>query len=58
MSEWEIWLDYGVKKGWVSNPFCSTHDSNPELSEWEEAEIEDGGDPCITVVRVREGNLD
>lgn len=56
--DYEVWLDYGLKQGWVSSPYCSTHDYAPELSEWEEAELEDGGDPCISVIRIREGNLD
>jgi hypothetical protein len=53
-TDYGVWLDYGVQQGWVSNPFCSTHDPAPELSEWEEAEFENGGDPCIIVLKVRD----
>jgi hypothetical protein len=45
------WLLIGVKAGWISEPYCATHDGSyrymteEELEEWEE-----GGDPCHTAI--------
>lgn len=46
------WLEMGVNKGWVSNPFCHTHDGDPYTTEEEEKEWEDGGDPCSHVIKL------
>jgi hypothetical protein len=47
------WLRFGIKKGWVSKPFCSTHDGGYEYySDEEREELDDGGDPCQVVVVV------
>jgi len=49
--DFETWLNFGMSKGYCSQQFCSTHDVAPmhetELAEWEE-----GGDPCMHVVRL------
>jgi hypothetical protein len=45
------WLDYGQKQGWITEPFCNTHDGDPYMTEEEEKEWEDGGDPCCHVVK-------
>ncbi len=45
------WLDYGIVQGWISEPNCFHHDLLPVTQE-EEDEIEDGGDPCINVIRL------
>jgi hypothetical protein len=45
------WLEIGVANGWVSQPFCETHDGGP-LTPGEEAEFEGGDDPCIVHLRV------
>jgi hypothetical protein len=45
------WLELGIAKGWVSEPYCGMHDGFP-LTEEEDVEIEDGGDPCITTMRL------
>ena len=48
-----LWLLQGIDKGWVSEPYCNTHDggyqymSEEELEEWEA-----GGDPCCNVIRL------
>jgi len=53
--DFETWLKYGHDNGWISDVFCSTHDggystmSEEEIQEWDE-----GGDPCMFVVRVNE----
>ena len=45
------WLQQGIDKGWISEGFCYTHDGDPYLTEEEEKEWEDGGDPCAPVVK-------
>jgi hypothetical protein len=45
------WLNFGFDKGWISDVFCNTHDAGPVTNE-EEAEWEEGGDPCMQCVRV------
>lgn len=50
--EFEIWLNNGVERGWVSDPFCNTHEGDPYMTEEEAQEWEDGGDPCQVVLKV------
>ena len=45
------WIDYGVKKGWCSQPVCDTHDGMP-MSDEEYKEWDDGEDPCIPALRL------
>ena len=49
--EFEIWLENGIERGWVTEPFCNTHEGDPYMTEEEEKEWEDGGDPCCHVVK-------
>ena len=53
-NEYYAWLTQGVEKGWVSVPFCSTHDVDPNMTEEEHKDWEDGGDPCCFVVKLLE----
>jgi hypothetical protein len=46
------WLEMGINKGWVTEPFCNTHDGDPHMTEEEEKEWEDGGDPCLHVIKL------
>lgn len=47
------WLLIGIKMGWVSKPYCQTHDGGMEYWTEEEAEEwEAGGDPCQNVLRL------
>jgi hypothetical protein len=46
-----IWLRQGIDKGWVSEGFCYTHDGDQYMTEEEEQEWEEGGDPCTPVVK-------
>ena len=46
------WLEMGINKGWVTEPFCNTHDGDPHMTEEEEKEGEDGGDPCLHVIKL------
>lgn len=47
----ESWLEYGFLKGWATAPTCSIHDGIG-TTQAEEAEFEEGGDPCIHVIRL------
>lgn len=50
---WE-WLQIGIDNDWITPTFCQTHDTGFEyMSEEEMQEWEDGGDPCMTVTRVK-----
>ena len=45
------WLIFGIKRGWISEPYCMTHDGGYEYFTDEEREEWDaGGDPCQTVI--------
>ena len=49
---WE-WLEVGIEKGWVTNPYCNTHDGGSIYwTEYETEQWEEGYDPCQTVIRV------
>ena len=52
MQEFEIWLDNGINRKWITPPFCSTHNGDPYMTEEEEQEWEDGGDPCQVVLKI------
>ena len=47
------WFQIGVKNNWVTDPFCMTHDGGYSvMTDEENEEWEEGGDPCMTVTRV------
>lgn len=51
--EFGIWLSNGIERGWVSDPYCHTHDGGFEyMGEEELEEWEAGGDPCELVIRI------
>lgn len=50
----DTWLQLGVDEGWVSEPFCFTHDGDRYMTEEEENEWQEGGDPCCHVVKFLE----
>ena len=52
--ECDIWLTNGIERGWVTEPFCNTHDGDPFMTEEEQKEWEEGGDPCQYVVKIKE----
>lgn len=51
----EQWMAYGIRKGWCGPPVCYTHDGLPSTSAEDDDWI-DGGEPCIHVVRMYEGD--
>lgn len=51
--EFGIWLQNGIDRGWVTPPYCNTHDGGYEyFTKEEQDEWEDGGDPCCHVVKI------
>ena len=50
--EFGIWLQNGIERGWITEPFCSTHEGDPYMSEEDAKEWEDGGDPCCVVIKL------
>ena len=53
-NEFEIWLDNGIERGWITEPFCNTHEGDPYMSDEEAQEWEEGGDPCQVVIKIVE----
>jgi hypothetical protein len=51
-SDLHEWIQQGIDKGWISEPFCYTHDGDPYMTEEEEKEWEEGGDPCSPVIKL------
>lgn len=51
--DFDEWLQVGLTKGWCGPAVCQTHDGIP-ISEREDAEFEDGNDPCINIIRLYE----
>jgi hypothetical protein len=51
--EFEIWLENGIERGWITEPFCNTHEGDPFMEEEEQEEWEAGGDPCQVVVKIK-----
>jgi hypothetical protein len=50
------WRDLGISKGWISEPFCDTHDAG-FMTEEEEQAWEKGEDPCMFVFRIYEEKI-
>jgi hypothetical protein len=53
MQEFDIWLENGINRGWITDPFCNTHDGDQYMTDEEEKEWEEGGDPCQVVVKIK-----
>lgn len=51
--DFEEWIKTGIENGWCGPAICYTHDGFP-TSEHEDAEFEDGADPCMHVIRLYE----
>jgi hypothetical protein len=49
--------DYGINKGWISEPSCYFHDGF-DITEEEDKEMEEYGETCISVSRYYEDKLD
>lgn len=47
----EQWIQYGVRQGYCSAPFCETHEGGP-IADSEGDAFERGGDPCLVYLRL------
>ncbi len=48
-AEFGIWLTNGIERGWVTEPYCNTHDGGYQyMGEDEMQEWEDGGDHRVS----------
>jgi hypothetical protein len=47
------WLQVGIKNNWCGPAICYTHDGLP-ISERQSQEFEEGGDPCLHIIRLYE----
>lgn len=45
------WLNRGIDAGWITPVSCWNHDTF-EITLEEEKEMDEGGDPCIPIVRL------
>jgi hypothetical protein len=52
--EFEIWLNNGIDRGWITEPFCNTHEGDPYMTKEESEEWEAGGDPCQVVIKIND----
>lgn len=50
--EYYEWIQAGIDNGWISPPFCNTHDGDPYMTEEEEQAWENGEDPCMPVFKI------
>lgn len=47
------YLKVGENLGWISKPYCMTHEGNYDyMSEEEREEWDEGGDPCHIAISV------
>lgn len=53
MNNFNEWLKIGLLNNWVSYPYCDTHD--PNLTDAEMIDFDEGNDPCVVVMRVWHG---
>lgn len=51
--EFDEWMKIGIESGWCGPAVCYTHDGLP-TSESDDEEWENGGDPCIHIIRLYE----
>jgi hypothetical protein len=51
-AEFHIWKDNGIQRGWITEGFCNTHDGDPYMTQEEEEQWEEGGDPCMFVFKL------
>ena len=50
-TDFYAWLELGKQQGWCSEEVCDTHDL-VSMEDWELEMMEEGDDPCRTVVRL------
>jgi hypothetical protein len=52
--EFDIWMNNGIDRGWISPVFCNTHEGDPYMTDEEMQEWDDGGDPCMFVFKLKD----
>lgn len=50
---YDQWLNIGIEQGWCGPSVCSVHDGVPTTI-FEDSEFDDGGEPCVFVIRLYE----
>lgn len=51
LQEFEIWLENGIERGWVSEPFCSLHEDSPSIvTEKDDWDLE--SESCEIILKV------
>jgi hypothetical protein len=53
IDRFDDWIKIGLESNWCGPPLCYTHDAFP-LSEEEDNEFAEGGDPCVHMIRLYE----
>lgn len=53
MNNFDEWLAFGIEKGWITKPFCNTHDGYQYLTDEQERDFDLGGDPCVSVIQLK-----
>ena len=57
--EQKKWVQQGLDKGWITQPYCDRHGASADEDEDVLNELfeHSGGDHCMTVVRIRTTEL-
>jgi hypothetical protein len=50
--EFDIWLNNGINRGWVTEPFCYMHDDDPYVTQEDLKMLDEGEEPCAYVVKI------
>lgn len=51
--DFSTWLTFGIDQKYIDPVVCQTHEG-VRMTPEEDQEFEDGGDPCIPVIRLRD----
>lgn len=57
LTDFADWIHVGIENGWVTEPFCDTHNGDPYMSDEEAKEWDEGGDPCRGVIKIIDERL-
>lgn len=51
LADRHAWLKAGIENGWITDPYCDTHDG-VLMTEAEQESFDEGDDPCIHSTRL------
>lgn len=51
-TDFSTWLSVGIEHGWVSPPYCATHDGPPLTADERDLDEDDFYDFCVHAVRL------